>query len=65
MALCAKEKIGMINGSCKRDLQKENLRDQWYRCDAAVLSWLVNSLSKEIIVSITFFDSACLFWEDL
>lgn len=65
MSLRAKNKIGLIDGSCNRESQNAAFRTQWDRCNAVVLSWLINSVSKEITVSITFFENAQDIWNDL
>lgn len=65
MALNAKNKIGLVDGSCKREHQNEIFQSQWDRRTAVVLSWLINLISKEIVGSITFSENAKEVWNDL
>jgi hypothetical protein len=67
MALTAKNKIGFVNGSLsKPDVSKSDpLHFSWCRCNNMVLSWLINSVSKEIAASIIYIDSAAEMWKDL
>jgi hypothetical protein len=37
----------------------------WKRCDTMVLSWIINSLSKEISASVIYLDTAFEVWQDL
>jgi len=48
IALSAKKKPGFINGSCKvPDLDATNY-EQWACCNDIVISWILNSLAKDI-----------------
>jgi hypothetical protein len=37
----------------------------WKRCDTMVLSWILNSLSKEISASVIYLDTSIEVWKDL
>jgi len=68
LALTAKNKIGFINGFLPKpsDIpESDPLGFAWYRCNNMVLSWLINSVSKEIAASIIYIDSVADMWMDL
>lgn len=48
IALREKHKLGFIDRTCRKEAQEQGLQDQWGRCSAIALSWLLNSVSKEI-----------------
>ncbi|GJT67519.1 ribonuclease H-like domain-containing protein [Tanacetum coccineum] len=48
LALEGKNKIGFIDGSCKRSNTDEVLGKQWDRVNAVVLGWILNSISEEL-----------------
>ncbi|XP_059434757.1 uncharacterized protein LOC132167750 [Corylus avellana] len=66
MALSAKNKLDFVNGTLSKP---SNLADStglaWTRCNNMVLSWLLNSVSKEIATSIIYIDDASEMWNDL
>ncbi|XP_075080014.1 uncharacterized protein LOC142165337 [Nicotiana tabacum] len=64
-ALSVKNKLGFINGDCKRlDLDSPNFR-LWERCDDMVTSWILNSLTKEIADSVEYVANAFELWREL
>ncbi|KAA8518376.1 hypothetical protein F0562_015741 [Nyssa sinensis] len=66
MALSAKNKLGFIDGSISRPSQQtDKLFDAWSRCNNMVLSWILNSVSKDLAASIIFIDTAAAVWKDL
>ena len=65
MALVAKNKAGFVNGSIKAVDSSSSQYGSWKRCDTMVLSWLLNSLSKEISASVIYLDTAFEVWQDL
>ena len=72
MALVAKNKFGFIDGSIVKppatnpSLPATNPSlPSWVRCNNMLLSWLLNSFSKEIATSIIFYDNAVDMWKDL
>jgi hypothetical protein len=68
MALTTKNKIGFVNGSLPIPLDlpdSDPLSFSWCRCNNMVLSWLINSVSKEIAAIIIYIDSATDMWTDL
>ena len=66
MALTAKNKVGFVNGLIEQP--KDELLpayNAWVRCNTMVISWLLNSLSKEIASSVIYANTAREIWEDL
>nr|GEU62915.1 ribonuclease H-like domain-containing protein [Tanacetum cinerariifolium] len=50
LALEGKNKIGFIDGSCRRSNVNEVLGRQWDRVNAVVLGWILNSISEELFL---------------
>ncbi|KZV54315.1 hypothetical protein F511_34689 [Dorcoceras hygrometricum] len=66
IALSVKNKIGFIDGSIAQpDSSDPVLLNSWHRNNNIVISWILNSVSKEISASIIFAESAALIWLDL
>ncbi|XP_059315764.1 uncharacterized protein LOC132066475 [Lycium ferocissimum] len=64
-ALYVKNKLGFINGECKKpELESAQYR-QWERCDDIVTSWILNSLSKEIADSVEYVNDSAELWKEL
>lgn len=63
--LSVKNKLGFINGECKRpDLNSANYK-QWERCDNIVTSWILNSLNKDITDSVEYVNDVAELWKEL
>lgn len=65
IALRAKNKIVFIDGSYPRPSIGTDSLHQWERCNALVLSWHMNSVSKEIYGGIVYSTDASTVWSDL
>ncbi|XP_015170405.1 uncharacterized protein [Solanum tuberosum] len=65
IALSAKNKLGFIDGSLLVSNTDPLLQKTWARCNDMVLSWLLNSLSKEIAESVLYSHTAKDLWKDL
>jgi hypothetical protein len=65
MALVAKNKFGFIDGSIVKPSANDPSLPSWVRCNNMLLSWLLNSVSKEIATNIIFYDNAADMWKDL
>lgn len=65
IALSAKIKLGMINGTCVKPSSTSAYLNLWNRCNDMVISWLLNSVSPEIGSSIVYFGTAQEIWKDL
>ncbi|XP_031276784.1 uncharacterized protein LOC116135229 [Pistacia vera] len=61
----AKKKLGFIDGRCTRDSVSKNLQPQWDRCNAIVLSWIMNSVTKDLLSGIVYASDSHLVWQDL
>jgi len=58
LALLGRNKIGLVDGSCKQEDVSAELRGQWESVNAIVLSWLLNSVSKSLLGGVAFASSA-------
>lgn len=65
LALLRRNKVGLVDGSCMKEMFGEELWGQWERVNAIVLSWLMNSVSKSLLSGIAFASSAFQVWNDL
>ncbi|KAK9135468.1 hypothetical protein Syun_014798 [Stephania yunnanensis] len=65
IALGAKTKIGFIDGRCiKPDSADPNL-DRWIKVDYMVTSWILNSISKDIVEAFLYTTSSFDLWNEL
>ncbi|XP_075095222.1 uncharacterized protein LOC142173516 [Nicotiana tabacum] len=65
IAILGRNKLGFINGSCKRENYGPNLVDLWERCNAVVFSWIMNCVSTELLNGIVYSSSACAVCKDM
>ncbi|KAH1130728.1 hypothetical protein J1N35_002106 [Gossypium stocksii] len=65
ITLLAKNKLGFVDGTCFKDSLLEDMGYQWERCNAIVLSWILNTVSKELSAGIAFTSSTVVVWNDL
>lgn len=65
IALGVKNKLGFIDGSVSKPPSTDAKYALWIRCDTMVLSWMINSLSKDIANSVLYIDSAKKLWDEL
>ena len=66
IALSVKNKLGFIDGSIKKPKGIDlNLLNSWIRNNNIGISWILNSVSKEISASIIFAESTVEIWLDL
>lgn len=65
MSLLAKNKVGFIDGSCKREtcLQDNFRLHQWDRCNAIIQSWIMSSVTQKLRKGIVYSESAQKVWE--
>ncbi|XP_049394563.1 uncharacterized protein LOC125858812 [Solanum stenotomum] len=64
--LLTRNKLGFIDGLVQRDDFKEAFEKQdWDRCNAMVISWILSNVSKDLVSGILFCSSAHLVWTDL
>ncbi|KAE8721524.1 hypothetical protein F3Y22_tig00015825pilonHSYRG00003 [Hibiscus syriacus] len=64
IALLVKNKLGFVDGSCRRDDSPDALQSQWERCNALVLSWILNSVSPDLSDGIVFASYVEAVWKD-
>ncbi|XP_075486345.1 uncharacterized protein LOC142525948 [Primulina tabacum] len=65
MALTAKNKLGFVDNSIQRPHSDDLLYDAWLRCNSTVISWILNSVAKEIPDSLMYIPTAYEIWIDL
>lgn len=65
IALSAKMKLGLIDGSLVKPSSDSPQYALWIRCNDMVVSWLLNSISTEIKNSVAYFSTAKQIWDDL
>ena len=65
MALHGKNKYGFVDGSIPEPILGHSTHALCHHNDSIVSSWLLNSLSKEMQVSILHCSSAKAIWDDL
>lgn len=65
IAILGRNKLGLIDGKCRKEGFGPNLVDLWERCNAIVLSWIMNCVSKELLSGIVYSSDACDVWRDL
>ncbi|GKA40416.1 ribonuclease H-like domain-containing protein [Tanacetum coccineum] len=64
-ALRNHNKLGFIDGSCKKDSSNHCLANQWDMCNSVVVTWILNSLSPELFASAIYAKTASEIWNDL
>ncbi|KAH0635534.1 hypothetical protein KY289_035449 [Solanum tuberosum] len=65
IALLGKRKYGFVTGACTRALYKDELHEQWETCNAIVLSWIMNTVSEDLLSGIVYATNAFSVWADL
>ncbi|GJY03740.1 putative RNA-directed DNA polymerase [Tanacetum coccineum] len=65
LALHTKNKIGFITRKCVRDENEGPLQQQWDRCNAVVLSWLLGCVSPELYKGQVFCNNSKNVWDEL
>nr|XP_043636137.1 uncharacterized protein LOC122607266 [Erigeron canadensis] len=55
-------KISFIDGTCVRSDEDEILAQQWDRCNAVVLSWILNCVTEELYLGQIFSKNASVVW---
>ncbi|KAL1158830.1 hypothetical protein V6Z11_A08G250600 [Gossypium hirsutum] len=65
IALLAKNKLGFVDGTYSKDSLPDEMGYQWEPCNVIVLSWILNTVSKELSARIIFASSVAVVWNDL
>ncbi|GJU00031.1 putative RNA-directed DNA polymerase [Tanacetum coccineum] len=58
-------KIGFIDGTCRKSMTDDVLAKQWDRVNAVVLGWILNSISEELFLGQIFSKKAKHVWKEL
>ncbi|GJY84215.1 putative RNA-directed DNA polymerase [Tanacetum coccineum] len=64
-ALRNHNKIGFIDGTCKKDDTDPALANQWDMCNSVVFTWILNSLSPDLYAGAIYAKNASELWTDL
>ena len=62
VALSAKQKLSLVDGSYKKPEAGSPLLPYWQRCNDMVISWLLNSLHKNVRDSALFHSTTSEIW---
>ncbi|XP_043701367.1 uncharacterized protein LOC122651869 [Telopea speciosissima] len=65
MAFTAKNKMGFVDGSIPQLLPTNDQHEAWLRVNNMVLSWLLNSIHRDLAPSVLYVDSIAAIWKDL
>ena len=65
ISLSAKNKIGFVDGSISKPATTASNYSNWHRANSMVISWLLNSLSRDIADSVLFLQTAAEIWSEL
>lgn len=65
IALLGRNKLGFVDGSWTKESFSQELGYQWERCNAIVQSWLMNTVSTNLLRGMVYAVSAHEVWEDL
>ncbi|XP_069146067.1 uncharacterized protein [Solanum lycopersicum] len=63
--LRAKSKLVFVLGTYKKGDYAPGLDEQWEKCNAFVLAWIMNIISKELLSGIVYASDAATVWADL
>lgn len=63
--LLARNRLGFINDTCKKEDLDQSLHHIWDRCNAYVFAWIMNVVSRELLSIIIYSTSAIHIWNDL
>jgi gag-polypeptide of LTR copia-type len=65
MALSLKNKLCFVDGTIKKPKAATLEYQLWGRCNTTVLSWMWNSISKDLTNSVIYLNTAKEVWDDL
>lgn len=65
IALGATVKLGFINGKCAMPDETSPEYEKWIQVDCTVSSWILNSISKDIVESFLYTVSSKQVWEEI
>ncbi|XP_075099219.1 uncharacterized protein LOC142176059 [Nicotiana tabacum] len=65
IGLIGKSKLGFVDSRCTKDKFGRSLHELWEKCNAIVLSWIMNAVSSDLLSGIVYKSSAHKVWTDL
>ncbi|GKC93183.1 ribonuclease H-like domain-containing protein, partial [Tanacetum coccineum] len=67
LALQARNKYGFVDGTCSRDSYADSdvLCAQWDRCNAMVLTWIMNVVSNDVYMGLVYYKNVVDVWKEL
>lgn len=65
IVLLEKNKLGFLLGTYKKGMFPPNLHNLWERCNAIVLAWIMNTVSKDLLSTVIYGSDAHKVWKDL
>ena len=65
LSLSGRNKFGFLDGSISTPDLSHPLYNAWHRANTTILSWMVNSLSKDLATSVMYIHTARELWIDM
>ncbi|KAF3618804.1 hypothetical protein FXO38_33246 [Capsicum annuum] len=65
ITLLRNRKFGFVTGTFNKESYREELHEQLETCNAIMLSWIMNTVSENLLSGIVYATNACAIWEDL
>ncbi|GJU56467.1 JmjC domain-containing protein [Tanacetum coccineum] len=67
LALQARNKYSFVDGTCLREsyITSDVLTTQWDRCNAIVLSWIMNYVSQDVYMGRVYYENVASVWKEL
>ncbi|KAH0653746.1 hypothetical protein KY289_031424 [Solanum tuberosum] len=65
LGLLGKSKLGFVDGKHLREFFPLSLHDLWEKCNAIVLSWIINSIRKDVLSSVIYASNVSKVWIDM
>ncbi|XP_010313856.1 uncharacterized protein [Solanum lycopersicum] len=65
VALLERNKFGLVDGLCKKEVFPNGMENHWERANVVVLSWLMNLVEKGLLGGTMYASNAQEVWEEL
>nr|XP_016445319.1 PREDICTED: uncharacterized protein LOC107770513 [Nicotiana tabacum] len=65
ISLLGRNKLGLVDGSCKKEDFPKAVGNHWERVNAIVLSWIMSSVAKGLLGGIMYATNTQAVWEEL
>ncbi|XP_059277632.1 uncharacterized protein LOC132031722 [Lycium ferocissimum] len=65
LALLGRNKMGLVDGTWKKEMFREEYWPQWERVNAIVLSWIINVVDSNLLSGVVYATEAWTVWEEL